>query len=363
MVYRLTIKPKYFLEKEIKMSKKEETVKINFFKKIWYSITKFEQYPAMAVEGFKRAMGYLVMLTAIVTIFITIGSILQLKTVVNELAKYIQDNIPEFSYEEGKISMNTEENIIISNVENVAIDKIVIAPSAKTEEEKEQVQKENEIEGITVYFFDEQIILNSQGASENLLKQTFSYSDFIANYTGENIQKFDKTELVQYLTGQKMSSFFARYGIAIFAQWLIISIFSMMLNALEVAILGWVTMSIARLKIKFVAIYNMAVYSLTLSTFLNITYIIINYFTSFTITYFQVAYIAIAYIYLAAVIFILKDDLIKKMQEVEKIQQEQIKVREEIKAEEKKEEKEDNEGEDKEEKDDDKSEGTQGSEA
>ena len=35
-------------------SKKE--VKINFFKKVWYSITKFEQYPTMAMEGLKRAI-------------------------------------------------------------------------------------------------------------------------------------------------------------------------------------------------------------------------------------------------------------------------------------------------------------------
>ena len=54
-------------------------------------------------------------------------------------------------------------------------------------------------------------------------------------------------------------------------------------------------------------------------------YIIVNYFTTFTISYFQVAYITIAYIYLAAVIFLLKDDLLKKLEEVEKIKKEQKK--------------------------------------
>ena len=57
--------------------------------------------------------------------------------------------------------------------------------------------------------------------------------------------------------------------------------------------------------------------------------------------YFQVAYITIAYICLAATIFIIKDDFIKKMQEVEKIKQEQLKVREEIKEEQEKKEEED----------------------
>ena len=84
-------------------------------------------------------------------------------------------------------------------------------------------------------------------------------------------------------------------------------------------------------------------------------------------TYFQVAYTTIAYIYLAAAIFILKDDFIKKMQEVMKIKQEQKNVREEIKRqEEKKEEpKEDKEQKKKEDKEDDESDGDepQGSEA
>ena len=75
--------------------------------------------------------------------------------------------------------------------------------------------------------------------------------------------------------------------------------------------------------------------------------IIINYFTDFKIKYFQVAYTTIAFIYLAASIFILKDDFIKKMQEVLRIKQEQKNVREEIKQqEEKKDESEDDKDED-----------------
>ena len=40
------------------MKEKEEVKKISFFKKVWYSITKFEQYPTMAVEGVKKAIKY-----------------------------------------------------------------------------------------------------------------------------------------------------------------------------------------------------------------------------------------------------------------------------------------------------------------
>ena len=73
------------------MEEKEEVVNIKFFKKIWYSITKFEQYPAMATEGLKRAIKYLIMITIIVSIFAMIGSLIETNKMVKELAKYIQE--------------------------------------------------------------------------------------------------------------------------------------------------------------------------------------------------------------------------------------------------------------------------------
>ena len=38
----------------------EEYKPIGFFKKIWYSVTKIEKYPAMAAEGVRK--GYFILL-------------------------------------------------------------------------------------------------------------------------------------------------------------------------------------------------------------------------------------------------------------------------------------------------------------
>lgn len=322
------------------MEEKEEVVNINFFKKFWYSITKFEQYPAMATEGLKRAIKYLIMLTAIVSVFVMVEALLQMKTLIGDLAKYVQDNIPEFSYSDGKLSIDIEETLVIDDAKYSGIDRVVIDTLSETDEQKEQVEKDNLVEGITIFFFRNEIILNTKSEDDQFLRQPYTYSDFIANYTGENIEKFEKTDFVQYLTSGKMKTFYVQYGVAIFIYLLIINVMIGLLDSLEIAILGWVTTVMARIRMRFVALYNMAIYSLTLPMILNILYIIINYFTDFTITYFQIGYITIAYIYLAATIFIIKDDFIRKMQEVERIKQEQLKVREEIKEDqEKKEEK------------------------
>lgn len=351
------------------MKKREGVVNINFFKKIWYSITKFEQYPAMATEGLPRAVRYLIILTSIVSLFAMIGSLLETKNLVVNLAQYIQENIPEFTYENDKLTMQSEEPMIIDDIQYIGIDRIAINTKLESDEEKEIYKTENAKTGVTVFLFNDGIVLKAKTDDNQTAEEKYTYSQFIQNYTGENIEKFNKSELVNFITSEKMSIFYLRYGLTLFIYILIMNIIYALLDTFEIAILGWLTASIAKIKIRFVAIYNMAVYSITLSIFLNILYIVINYFTNFTITYFRVAYIAIAYIYLAATIFILKDDLNKKMQEVEKIREEQKNVKEEIDEQEKKqedkkpEEKKKDKKENKEKKEDEEGEEPQGSEA
>ena len=310
--------------------------KISFFKKVWYSITKFEQYPNMAMEGLKRAVKYLIILTAIISVFTMAGTLIQLKNMVGEFAQYVQNNIPEFSYSEGKLSMNTDNTLVIEDMADKGIDRIVINTLTESNEQKEQVENENSVNGITIFLYNDEIVLKTKIDDTQEAKQQFTYSEIISNYTVKNMDKFNKNEFVQYLTKGDMTSFYFQYAVSMFVYLFIVNVLLALLDALEIAILGLITTIIARIKMRFIAIYNMAIYSLTLPMILNVLYLIVNLFTDFTITYFQVAYITIAYIYLVAAIFILKDDVIKKMQEVEKIKQEQLNIREEIKKEEEK---------------------------
>ena len=316
------------------MKEREEAVNINFFKKVWYSITKFEQYPAMATEGLPRAFKYLLTLVTFVTIFVMCGSLMQMKKTIDNLSQYIEKNIPDFTVADGKVEMNIEQPIIIDNIQYDGIDKIVINPLTETDEQREQFEKDETVAGVTIFFFRDRIILKSKIDDDHIANQNYTESECVKNSTGENISSFNKTQLVEYLTSQGMFKYYVRYGVSAFVYLFLINLIYMLLDALEIAILGWFTTTLARIRMRFVAIYNMAVYALTLPVVLNIIYIVVNYFVSFKIKYFQVAYITIAYIYIAATIFILKDDIIRKMQEVERIRQEQKIVREEIKEQE-----------------------------
>ena len=311
-----------------------KTKNINFFKKLWYSITKFEKYPEMAAEGIRSAIKYLIIISFIVSIFISIGSTIEMHKVIGELANYINNNIPDFTYADGKISAEMQEPMVITEVNDSTIDQIVIASNAETEEAKNTSKTEHEIIGNTIFFFKNQVVLVARAENGQVNEQPYTYQDFIKSYTQEDIKEFNKQELVNYMTSSSMNSYYIRYVIAIVVNLLLVNVMVALLDTLQLAILGWITTIVARIKMKFVAIYNMSIYALTLSMILNIVYIIINYFVDFTIEYFQIAYMAIAYIYLAASIFILKDDFMKRQEEVEKIKQEQIKVREEIRKQE-----------------------------
>ena len=257
--------------------------------------------------------------------------------------------------------MDLEQPIIIEKVKYTGIDKVVINPLAETDEQREQSEEAETVSGITVFFFSDKIVLISKIDEEQVNKQIYTYSEFVKNYTGKNIQTFNKAELIGYLTSSKMMQFYIRYGASMYIYLLLINIIYALAVSLEIAIFGWITATLAKIRMKFSAIYSMAIHSLTLSMILNICYIIVNYFINFKIRYFETAYVVIAYIYIAATIFILKDDLIKRMQEVERIRQEQKKVKEEIKEQE--EPKEDEKEEKKKEKDKEDGEEPQGSEA
>lgn len=339
--------------------------KMSFFKKVWYSISKFEKYPIMAAQGLGSAIKYLIIIVAIVSIFLTIKSIKEMYIAVGKLSSYIESDIPEFQYEDGKLSMETENPIIITEAQYSGIDKAIIDASADTIEEKSKLKAENDIIGTSIYFFNDEIVLKTKLEGKQELEQSYTYDEFIKSYTQEEITKFDKSELVEYLTSTKMNTFYARNAVSVFIYILLMDVLVALLDAVELAIVGWVTSMIAKIRLRTVALYNMAIYSLTLPMIFNIIYIATNYFIDFRIEYFQIAYIAIAYIYLAAAIFILKDDVIKRQIEVTKIREEQKKVREEIleQQDEKKDDKQDDDKEEQEEKKEENNQEPKGSEA
>ena len=333
-------------------NKKEEVKTIqskpNFFKKVWYSITKIEKYPDMASEGLGTAIGYLAKIVVFLAIVLCLGMMFQTYGLIQEGVTYLQNEFPEFSYKDGILNVESENEMIISSEDSV-VGKTII--DTKTEEEQKVNQYINEVteEGEGIIVLKDKVIIK-----DSAIVGTISYS-YKETFEPMNITHFSKQDVINYANSSQIVTLYVSIFLTIFIYAFIMYLLTTLSNAIMLSFFGYITTVLARIKIRYVAIFNMSAYALTLSTILNMLYIAVNIFIPFNMEYFQVMYVAVAAIYLVAAILILKTEVIKQQIELMKIaeaeeiikkemeekeQQEKEERRKEDKQEEKKEKKE-----------------------
>jgi hypothetical protein len=88
-------------------TKKDEYLKLGFFKKMWYSMTKFEKYPEMAALGVKKAIIYF---TELMLVFSIIFSAIYV---------YYISNIAENDGEDISLSQKIVNQLIDTNDETL----------------------------------------------------------------------------------------------------------------------------------------------------------------------------------------------------------------------------------------------------
>ena len=111
-------------EEQQKENVNEKKNRKSFFKKIWYSITKIEKYPEMAIDGVGKAVAYLAKLVIIISVILSVWLTYQTYTELNNGIDYIKNEFPSFSYKEGKLSVENNQEPLIFERED--IEKIII---------------------------------------------------------------------------------------------------------------------------------------------------------------------------------------------------------------------------------------------
>lgn len=313
-------------KKEVKEEQSEKIIKINFFKRLWYSITKIEKYPDMAAEGFKRALGYLVKIVMLLTLVISAGMIYQTNTLVQKGVNYLKNEIPEFNYKDGILNVESENELKI-NQEILPIGKVIIDTNTDDEQKINQYINEITENGEGVVVLKDKVIIKNSSVVGTI---NYSYKD---TFEQMRITEFNKQDVVNYANGSGMLKLYASLFLTIFVYSFIMYFLTTISNVVLLSIFGYITTLLARIKMRFVAIFNMSIYAITLSVVLNMLYVGINIFVPFNMEYFQVMYIAVAAIYLVAAILILKSDFIKKQAELMKIAEAEELIKKEIKEE------------------------------
>ena len=323
------IKEKQDGEAENKKTEKEEKMNKGFFKKIWYSINKIEKYPELSAEGLGRAIIYLMTLVLIIGAISSFATVYRTSLKVKEVAKYIDEKIPELTYKEDTLQVGAEEAIIDEN-ENFG--KIIVDTKTDDEQQINQYIEETSDEENAVIILKNKLMLKQSGTNGTT---DYNYKDLFGQM---GITEFNKQSLLDYLNGNGiMNLYFNLFASLLIYSSFVIYLINLLFYIIIISIFGYLATMILKLKIRYVAIFNMAIYAITLPALLNIIYIAINAFYPYQISYFEVLYALIASIYIMAAIFILKTEFNKKQGEVQKIVEVEKQIKEENKEENKEE--------------------------
>lgn len=320
-------------------SEQNKTKKIGFFKKVWYSITKFERYPEMAVEGVGSAFAYLAKLMLIFSVILVIGMMYNLNQTLQQGMKYVDENFEEINYKDGILQVKPV-NDKVSKTESERGTMII-----DTETEDSQVIQEYEKDirsaKIGIIWLKNKVIIYNDGVEEG-----YYYNDTLSQF---NISEFQKSDIMDLVNNNNIYIIYGLVGVLVtFAMYFIVTL----IDILVLSVFGLITMYLTKIRIRYRAIFNMSVYALTLPVILKLLYVFLNMFIEFEIKYFDFMYSAIGYVCLVAAIFMIKSDLIKQQIELMKIMNEKKQEQEE----EVQEEPEEQEEEEKEEKKEDKEE-------
>ena len=316
---------------EEKKEEYKEVKGMGFFKKVKYSIFNIEKYPEMATEGIGNTLSYIAKLVMILAVVLSVWTLYQTYQMINEGTSYLENEFPDFSYSDGTLTVDSEEAIII---ENEQFGKIIVDTNTDSEETINQYLNQINEYGTGA------LILKNRAVLKNITmigEVSYNYQE---SFNSINLTEFSKQDVVNYVQNGEINSLYFSVFISLFIYSFAMYFINTLWYAIIIGIVGYFTMWMLKMKMRFVAVFNMTIYALTLSTILNILYLIVNMLFNFTIEYFSIMYITVATIYLLAAIFILKTDLMKKQAEVMKIVEAQQIVKKELEEQEKEDKKE-----------------------
>ena len=297
---------------------------ISFFKKIIISIKDFDKYEKFAIETLKKNIKYLLQIVLIFSILVCATYTYKFVSTLKQSISFLEENIQQLDYSNGRLSINNGEEIKIQN-ENSIINLLIINTSTTNKDQYLDLLQEYDN---SVLVLQDKIVLKTKVLNQNMI---YNYVDIAQTYKMDNFNKQDIVKQVENINIINISlAFFVTVTIYIFS----IYFATALVDALVLGGLGFLLARIAKIKIKFKAAFNIGIHALTLPILLNLIYILVNTFTGFTIQYFQWMYTTISYIYVIVAILIIKTDLINRQFELMKIIEEQEKVKEEIKLQE-----------------------------
>lgn len=299
--------------------------KIGFFKRIKIAIFKLEEYGTFLGERVGKSLKYFFLLILLITVATVVASAYDFSKMINTGLNYITNEMPDFEYTQNTLKF---ENNVEAYDHNYDF--------------KLYINTDEEISEETLGFYKTDINSASEGAI--LLKDRFIYSSSnqVIEETYENISKIyeleslNKQSLLEKINSVGISNLVLIYSVSSFISMYLVNIITIFMDLLLIAIFGYVASRVCGIRFRMTPMITLSIYALTLSIILSGIYNVVYILTGFVIKYFNVMYLLIAYVYIIAAIFMIKYDLIKQSEELQKIIEVQKQVRKEAEEKEEK---------------------------
>lgn len=268
--------------------------KINFFKKIYFSICKIKKYGELSKEGVKKSIYYIMDLILICSIIYASILTLQIKKNTNGLQEYLEQNFPNLTYQDNTLTSEADGRVVLD-------DRLVKANFGgqmiiDTASDYETLINEYKTKGEPTILLtaNKYVTINSQG---DIVE--YEYSEIINVNESEEQTIIGKDYFVNLFSNISYSYYFFGYfagacigiSIIIFAYDLII------------AGITFIWCKIKKVNVKFGEIYSMGLYAHTISVF---GFFILNFLPVSAMAYVQILSLLIPIGYLGYAVYINK---------------------------------------------------------
>ena len=302
----------------------EKTKKQGFFKNVKNSIFNFDSYQEFAMQDMKKGIFYFLKLSILFSVVISIVfAALQVTVTVPTVKKFIEGDIPNFSYSNGTLDLQSEEPVTI---DKIADDVLIIADTKELDDAKINEYKDKiNLYEIGVLILKDKIYLKNAYTLSGI--QEMKLSDIESVY-GKS--EFTKQDILNDMNSINMISLCISLAFTVFLGFFLIFVFMSILDIIILALLSNIIAMLSRVKMKASALVNISIHAMTLPIVLLLAYAVVLLTTGFEIKYFNIMYRGISYIYVFTAIFLIRQNLIKQQIELTTIVQKQQELKKEL---------------------------------
>ncbi len=218
----------------------EKTKKQVFFKNVKNSIFNFDSYQEFAMQDMKKGIFYFLKLSILFSVVISIVfAALQVTVTVPTVKKFIEGDIPNFSYSNGTLDLQSEEPVTI---DKIADDVLIIADTKELDDAKINEYKDKiNLYEIGVLILKDKIYLKNAYTLSGI--QEMKLSDIESVY-GKS--EFTKQDILNDINSINMISLCISLAFTVFLGFFLIFVFMSILDIIILALLSNIIAMLSR---------------------------------------------------------------------------------------------------------------------